>query len=120
MSLHPVLLRIGPLVSDAVRDVSVDMLDLGDLWLRWERDEFSIGDVIFMGPYPPVVQAPTGPILGLDRVVWILVAILSWLDTGRCLGMSCCSRVSMCYFVSGRGSGARMLIELRVEKTLLL
>ena len=44
MSLHRLFLRIGPLVSDFVRDVSVDMLDLGDLWLRWERDELYIAD----------------------------------------------------------------------------
>ena len=30
MSLHRVFLRIGPMVSDFVRDVSVEMLDLGD------------------------------------------------------------------------------------------
>ena len=39
MSLHCVFLRIGPLVSDFVRNVSIDMLDLGDLWFRWERNE---------------------------------------------------------------------------------
>ena len=35
----------SPLVSDFVRNVSIDMLDLGDLWLRWERDELYITDV---------------------------------------------------------------------------
>ena len=33
------------MVSDTIRDVSVDMLDLGNLWLRWERDELYIADV---------------------------------------------------------------------------
>ena len=45
ISLHCVFLRIFPLVSDIVRDVSVDILDFGDLWLRWERNELYIVDV---------------------------------------------------------------------------
>jgi len=45
MSLNRVFLRICPLVSDFARNVSVDMLDLGDLWLCWERGELYITDV---------------------------------------------------------------------------
>ena len=65
MSLHRVLLRIGPLVSDAVRDVSVDMLDLGDLWLRWERDELYITDV--HGFIPPHGSGSNRSYLGLAQ-----------------------------------------------------
>ena len=32
-------------VGDVVSDVSVDMLDFGDLWLRWECDELYIVDI---------------------------------------------------------------------------
>ena len=40
------------MVHDAVRDVSVDMLDLDDLWLRWELDELYIADVHgFISPH---------------------------------------------------------------------
>ena len=45
MSLHHVFLRIGLMVSDVIRDLSVNMLDLGDLWFCWERDELYIADV---------------------------------------------------------------------------
>ena len=96
MFLYRVFLGIGSMVSDAFRDVSVYMLDLGDLWLHCEPDELYIAGV--HGFISLVVQTLTGPILG--RVIWILVAILSWLGIGRCVGMSCWPRGSMCCFVS--------------------
>ena len=40
MSLHRGFLRIGPVVGDAVRDLSIDVLDFSDLWLRWEHGDF--------------------------------------------------------------------------------
>ena len=97
MSLHHVFLRIGLMVSDVIRDLSVDMLDLGDLWFCWERDELYIADV--HGFISPRGSGSDRSYLGqgnLDTGWYSQLAGRSW-----CLGMSCLPRGSMCYFVSG-------------------
>ena len=97
MSLHCVFLRIGPLVGDAIRDVSIDMLDFGDLWLRWECDELYITDV--RGFISPRGSDSNTPYLGQDD--FDAGCCSQWLGVGRLVSIICCPHGNMCYIVNG-------------------
>ena len=100
ISFHHVFLRTGPLVGDAIRDVFVDILDFGDLWLRWGHDELYIAD--FHGFISPRGSGSNASHLG-QLMIWVLVTVLNCLGIGRLIGIICWPHVNMCYFMNGQG-----------------